>query len=520
MPLAPDLAAATALARELADSLPEPCRPDFLRLTRSLLHGPRFQWLLAEAPDDVLRDRLLLALDRVLRQAGLHSSRLPVDRTIADVPALETALQRHAKGCTVVHVLAQRGWFDSAHWEAFNVRRERLASTAPARLLFWLDAEAIEAAANGAPDLWAWRAGVYSFRESQPLQPLQHSGLVAQRAPFPSTSSLPDVRTLEERSQRVAALRRWLKEAPPASDDEQVGPVDELGHLLYSLGDYDEALQHGLAVALPLHIRRGDERAQAITRGLMADILEERGQLDEALRIRREEELPVYERLGDARSAAVTRGRMADILQARGQWDEALRIQQHDVLPVFKRLGDVLAVAITLGKMADILQARGHWDDALRIREEEELPVFERLGDVREATITRGKMADILQARGHLDEALRIREEHELPVFERLGDVREAAITRGKIADSLQARGHFDEALRIREEHELPVFERLGDVRSAALTRVKIALQRWDAGELEAAQELFKDALAALDRLSLPEAEQLRQLLRQRGITL
>jgi tetratricopeptide (TPR) repeat protein len=507
------------LARELADSLPEPCRPDFLRLTRSLLHGPRFQWLLAEAPDDVLRERLLLALDRVLRQAGLHSSRLPVDRTIPDVSALETALQRHAKGCTVVHVLAQRGWFDSAHWEAFNVRRERLASSAPARLLFWLDAEAIEAAANGAPDLWAWRAGVYSFRTEQPLTVLPQG--VRSVSHTPSTNSAPpDVRTLQERRERVAELQQWFNASPPPDDEAQVGPVDELGRLLASLGDYDAALQHWLTVALPLHLRRGDAWAQAVTRGQIADILQARGQLDEVLRIRQEEQLPVFKRLGDERSVAITRGQIADILQVRGQLDEALRIRQEQELPVYERLGDVHSAAITRGLIADIWKAWGQLDEALRIRQEYELPVYERLGDVRSAAITRSQIADILQARGQLDEALHIREEVLLPVFERLGDVRSAAITWGKIADILQARGQLDEALRIRQENELPVYERLGDVREAAVTWVKIAFQRFDAGEHEAAQALFKNALAVFERLGLPDAERLRQVLKQRGITL
>jgi tetratricopeptide (TPR) repeat protein len=392
-PPAPELAAASALAYELAAGLPEPCRADFLRLTRSLLYGPRFQWLLAEAHSDVLRDRLLLALDRVLSRAGLHSSHLPIDRTIADVPALEAALARHAKGCAVVHVLAQRSWFDAARWDAFNVRREQLVSSAPARLLFWLDAEAIEAAANGAPDLWAWRAGVYSFREE--LAPQQPSGVVVPHT-LQTTSEPPDVRTVEERCQRVLELRQLLGNAASLTENEQVSPVDELGRLLYSLGDYDEALQHWVNVELPLHIRRGDEWAQAVTRGQIADILQARGQLDEALRIRQEEQLPVYERLGDVRSAAITRGKIADILHARGQ---------------------------------------------------------------------------------------------------------------------------LGEALRIRQEHELPVFERLGDVRSAAVTRWKIALQRFDMGEHAAAAELFRNALAVFERMGLPEAEQVRQMMQERGLS-
>jgi len=85
-----------------------------------------------------------------------------------------------------------------------------------------------------------------------------------------------------------------------------VGAADELGRLLFDLGDYDAALTHLRQVELPLHRRLRDVRANAITMGQIADILQACGQLDEALRIRKEEELPVYERLGDVREKAIT----------------------------------------------------------------------------------------------------------------------------------------------------------------------------------------------------------------------
>ncbi|MCK6424258.1 MAG: hypothetical protein L6Q75_04115 [Burkholderiaceae bacterium] len=471
LPLAP----ADQLARSLAKELPEPSRADFLRLTRALLHGPRFQWLLVEVPSDALRDRLLSALDRVMLAAHLQCSRLPLDRSLTDVPALEAALVRHAKGCAVVHVLGRRGWFDAARWDAFNVRRERLALEARARLVFWLDAEAIEAASMGAPDLWAWRSGVYSFSDAADGASPQVQGEAI--APVGAAGSSVDVRSVDERLKRIAALRAWLSEDPPPSDEEREGSVAELGQLLMSVGEYEAALNHWRDVVLPLTERLGHERNATVTRGWIADILQARGQLDEALLIRQEEQLPVYERLGDVREAAVAKGRIADILQARGQLDEALRIRQ-----------------------------------------EEELPVFERLGDVRSAAVTKGKIADILQARGQLDEALRIWQEEQLPVFERLGDVRSAALAKGRIADILQARGQLDEALRIRQEEQLPVHERLGDVRSAAITKAQIGLQLLERGEPQGGERLLRQALSALQAMKLPEADQLAAQMHARGL--
>jgi tetratricopeptide (TPR) repeat protein len=215
-------------------------------------------------------------------------------------------------------------------------------------------------------------------------------------------------------------------------------------------------------------------------------------------------------------------GAIAEILAERGELDEALRIRREEELPVYERLGDVRSRTITWGKIADILAARGELDEALRIRREEELPVYERLGDVRSLAITWGKIADILAARGELDEALRIRREEELPVYERLGDVRSLAITWGKIADILAARGELDEALRIRREEELPVYERLGATRDLLVGRANIAirlLRRGAAGDRDEAERLLRLALEAAERLRLPEAPQIRQILTDAGFS-
>lgn len=306
-----------------ARQLPWPCHDDFLRLSRTLIHGPPFQWLLVEAPDEGVRRQVMAALDRVLQRAGLRSDRLPLSDKIADVPMLEARLVNNARQAAVVHVIGRPGWFDAARWDAFNVRRERLAAEARARLVFWLDGEAIALASRRAPDLWAWRSGVYAFLpaaapEGQPLQGVE----MPLPALSPSGHGAVDSRSMAERSRRVDEIRAWLAQHPEAPDELRVTPVDELGRLLFSLGDFDEALTHWREVEIPVHRRLGDTRSQAITIGKIADVLQARGQLDEALRIRQEEELPVYERLGDVRAKAITMGKIADVLQARGQDDQ------------------------------------------------------------------------------------------------------------------------------------------------------------------------------------------------------
>jgi hypothetical protein len=250
----------------------------------------------------------------------LRSDRLPLSDKILDVPMLEARLVNNARQAAVVHVIGRPGWFDAARWEAFNTRRERLAAKARARLVFWLDGETIALASRSAPDLWAWRSGVYAFLPAAApgAQPAP-GGERPLPTPSPSAHGGVDTRSMAERSRRVAEIRAWLEGHPEAPDELQSTLVDELGRLLFSLGDLDEALAHWRGVQLPLYPRLGDARGQAITMGKIADVLQVRGQLDDALLIYQEEELPVYERLGHVRSKDFTMGKIAGILQAQGQ---------------------------------------------------------------------------------------------------------------------------------------------------------------------------------------------------------
>ncbi len=80
----------------------------------------------------------------------------------------------------------------------------------------------------------------------------------------------------------------------------------------------------------------------------------------------------------------------------------------------------------------------------------------------------------------------------------------------------LQARGELDEALRIRREEELPVYERLGDVREQAICRTNIGINylvRGSAGDRQEALQLLNMALHDAQRLKLPEARLIAEII-------
>lgn len=118
---------------------------------------------------------------------------------------------------------------------------------------------------------------------------------------------------------------------------------------------------------------------------------------------------------------------------------------------------------------------------------------------------------------GALNRALSAAEEKHRLDQERK-DERDAALASGLRADILQARGQLDEALRIRREEELPVYEKLGDVRSLLVGRANLALlylSRGQEGDRQQAADLLHLALEKAEEMRIPEAEQIRSILKQ-----
>ena len=309
------------LQRCLTGSQLHPAHFDaFSRLIKSLVHGATFQFVLAEVRDQRLRDRVIEQIDDAVSSAGLHAITLDLVQSPAfdTVQSLENKLVELAQEYQLIHLRGADQWLQAEQqpqrWQELNIRRDAIAESCRAKLIWWLSPEEVSRCATEAPDLWSWRSGVYAF-SSEPEVTVPVDAHFA--AAF-------DTRSLQERSRRAAQLKAWLGQKPP--NEIRLKLTDELADILFGLGE-----------------------------------------LDAALRIRQEEELPVYEKLGDVLSRAMTQGRIADILHSRGELDAALRIRQEEELPVYEKLGDVRALIGGRAKLAITLlksRKKGHKEQA------------------------------------------------------------------------------------------------------------------------------------------------------------
>lgn len=398
-----------------AQSLPPSCADDFQRLSKSLIYGPPFQWLLVDAPDEALRRQVMAALERVLRAARLGSSSLPLSDRIDDVAELERRLVEHARQQPVIHVIGRPGWFDAQRWDAFNVRRERIAAEVRARLVFWLDAEAIELASRGAPDLWAWRSGVYAF--------VPDMAVITSGVPLPASLEPVDrslvLADMSERRARADEIRAWLATSPPMA--LRADPIRELGDLLRESGNEANEMAHWQAVALPYFDQVSDLEGRAYAMGKVAELLAQRGDSEGALALLRSEVLPLLEQAGKHHSRARALGQIANILLDQGRPGEALRIRREEQIPLLERLGAVRERALALGRVADLLTVQDRLFEALGVRGDEELTAYALMGDARGVALTNYKIAGLLAATGRVDEALSMYREL-LPVLKELDE--------------------------------------------------------------------------------------------------
>ena len=520
------------------DSAPDP--EEEYRLLRHFVTSRRgFHLGLAVTDDDRVRDRLAVRLVEDAAASGVDVLSLDA-RNLSEedilLKALIDLLAAHPPTDgrrRAVSVIGLERHLDYAHGGSrpaptdllatANFQRDAFPDRCPVPVVLWASVLAQPAIAQLAPDLWHWRAGSFDLCERKDATWAEQLEMAV---PRPAEYWIRQPK--EDLERRRVLLEELLAEdaAQPVNDNPDAwrrrqSLLLELSDVLFFGGDTFGALAKARE-ALTLAERLGDDWERAMSWDRIATVLALTGDLDEALRIRRDEQLPVFERMGDVRSKAVTQGKIADILQARGRLDEALRIRQDEQLPIFEQLGDVREKAVTQGQIADILQARGRLDEALHNIQNEVLPAFERLGDVRSKAVAQNRIANILQALGQLKEALRILQRDVLPVYEQLGDARSKAVTHGQIADILQARGQLDEALRIRQEEELPVYERLGNVREKAITQSQIAvllMQRNPKSNRGVAHQLFRSALADLERMGIPEAKSTRQVMKHFGFS-
>ena len=364
------------------------------RLARAVGHGPDFQILFVEAVSDEARRMAREAIDHAAEERGLRVTEVYWDPA-ADAEGLERLIVAAASEADLIHLSGASDWLTPERWQGLNIRRDRLAESARARLVWWLHPRNVAEMATQAPDLWAWRGGVYSFLD------------VAVPGVSPLTSFDFHYETRVNRAdpgprrKRIREIRAWLE---GASQPELVYEVArEWGDLALSLGEFDEARHAYRDIALPaarLHHTAQDVLAM---KDALATVATEAGDFGGAVEILKDATEESERVLGaDHPDTLTSRNNLALAYQDAGRINDAIPLLEETPTGLTQILGPNHPHTLTSrNNLALAYQEAGRLNDAIPLLEETLTGLTQILGPNHPDTLrSRDNLAMAYEAAG------------------------------------------------------------------------------------------------------------------------
>ena len=417
------------------------------RLARAVGHGPDFQILIVEAASDEATRMAREAIDHAAEERGLRAVEVCWDPA-ADAEDLERLIVATASDADLIHLSGASDWLTPERWQGLNIRRDRLAENARARLVWWLHPRNVAEMATQAPDLWAWRGGVYSF-----LNVAVPSVSPLTSFDFPHEAQVNRANP-EPRRKRIREIRTWLEGTPQPELVYEV--AREWGDLALSLGEFDEARHAYRDIALPaarLHHTAQDVLAM---KDALATVATETGDFGGAIEILKDATEEAERVLGtDHPDTLRSRNNLAGAYQDAGRLNDATPLHEETLTTREELLGPNHPDTLTSrNNLALAYRAAGRLNDAIPLLEETLTTREELLGPNHPHTLTsRNNLALAYQDAGRLNDAIPLHEETLTTQEELLGPNHpDTLITRNNLALAYYAAGRLNDAIPLLEE--------------------------------------------------------------------
>ena len=403
------------------------------RLARAVGHGPDFQILIVEAVADEATRMARVAIDHAAEERGLRAVEVCWD------PATDADL---------IHLSGASDWLTPERWQGLNIRRDRLAESARARLVWWLHPRNVAEMATQAPDLWAWRGGVYSFLDvaSPSVSPLTgfdfHYETRVNRA------------DPEPRRKRIREIRSWLEGTPQPELVYEV--AREWGDLALSLGEFDEARHAYQDIALPAARLHHTAREVLTIKQALAMVATEAGDFGGAIEILKDAAEESGRILGaDHPYTLTSRNNLALAYQDAGRINDAIPLHEETLKTLTRILGPNHPQTLhSRNNLATAYRAAGRLNDAIPLHEETLKARTQLLGPNHPDTLgSRNNLAIAYQAAGRLNDAIPLHEETLKARTRILGPSHPDTLTsRNNLANAYQEAGRLNDAIPLHEK--------------------------------------------------------------------
>ena len=376
------------------------------RLARAVGHGPDFQILIVEAVADEATRMTREAIDHAAEERGLRVAEVCWDPA-ADAEGLEQLIVAAVTDADLIHLSGAPKWLTPERWQGLNIRRDRLAESARARLVWWLHPRNVAEMATQAPDLWAWRGGVYSFLD---VAVPGVSPLTSFDFPHETRVNRADP---EPRRKRIREIRTWLEGTPQPELVYEV--AREWGDLALSLGEFDEARHAYRDIALPAARLHHTAREALAIKQALATVATEAGDFGGAIEILKDAAEESGRILGAAHPDTLrSRNNLANAYRAAGRLNDATPLHEETLKALTRILGpDHPDTLNSRNNLATAYRAADRPNDAIPLHEENLTALTQLLGPNHPNTLTsRNNLALAYQDAGRLNDATPLFEEN------------------------------------------------------------------------------------------------------------
>ena len=418
------------------------------RLARAVGHGPDFQILIVEAVSDEAKRTARDAIDHAAEERGLRVAEVCWDPA-ADADGLEQLIIAAVTDADLIHLSGAPNWLTSQRWQGLNIRRDRLAESARARLVWWLHPRNVAEMATQAPDLWAWRGGVYSFLD---VALPSVSPLTGFDFPHEAQVNRADP---EPRRNRIREIRSWLEGTPQPELVYEV--AREWGDLARSLGEFDEARHAYRDIALPAARLHHTAQDVLTIKQALATVATEAGDFGGAIEILKDAAEESGRLLGaDHPDTLTSRNNLASAYQDADRFNDAIPLHEETLTAREQLLGAAHPDTLrSRNNLALAYYAAGRLNEAIPLFEETLEAQTRILGPNHPDTLTsRNNLAGTYYAAGRLNEAITLFEETLTTQEALLGPNHpDTLITRNNLAGAYQAAGRLNDAILLFEEN-------------------------------------------------------------------
>lgn len=321
-----------------------------------------------------------------------------------------------------------------------NASRNSFPQTLPRPIVLWVPEYVLTAIAQGAPDFFSIRSGVYSFAAT----PEERAEFVhtLSAGEYWQAANLP----LAEKRDRVAAIEQLLAEYENLPADQRDRRTElrllvRLGTLFDAQGSYAEAFSQ-FQRALKLAEEVGERAGVAISLHQLGNLHYLRGEYSEA-QDRYEQSLRISEELGDRAGVAASLHQLGALHQDRSEYSEA-QDRYEQSLRILEEIGDRAGIAKPLHNLGMLYQHRGEYGEA-QDRYQQSLRIKEEFGDRAGGANSLHQLGNLHYLRGeygeaqdHYQQSLRIKEE--------LGDRAGGASSHGQMGKLFTETERYEEA--------------------------------------------------------------------------